>query len=83
MLPFPSSLLVAGGSAPTSLVLDFAAGQFRAGDRLFHSIDQLPGYAFERMGEQGALDAIREYLQVKSVWLNYGAEVPNPFIMRL
>ena len=57
MLPFPSSLLVAGGYAPMSLVLDFAAGQFRAGDRLFHSIDQLPGYAFERMGEQGALDA--------------------------
>lgn len=41
------------------------------------------GYKRSGLGRENGLDAIREYLQVKSVWLNYGAEVPNPFIMRL
>jgi len=28
------------------------------------------------------MDAIREYLQVKSVWINAGAPTGNPFVMR-
>lgn len=27
-------------------------------------------------------DAIREYLQVKSIWMNTGAVTANPFVMR-
>jgi aldehyde dehydrogenase (NAD+) len=41
------------------------------------------GYKRSGLGRENGLAAIREYLQVKSVWVNYGAEVPNPFIMRL
>jgi len=28
------------------------------------------------------MDAICEYLQVKSVWINTGATTANPFVMR-
>jgi (Z)-2-((N-methylformamido)methylene)-5-hydroxybutyrolactone dehydrogenase len=38
------------------------------------------GYKRSGLGRENGIDAIREYLQVKSVWVNYGAEVPNPFI---
>jgi (Z)-2-((N-methylformamido)methylene)-5-hydroxybutyrolactone dehydrogenase len=27
-------------------------------------------------------DSVREYLQVKSVWINTGAATGNPFVMR-
>jgi aldehyde dehydrogenase (NAD+) len=40
------------------------------------------GYKHSGLGRENGLDAIREYLQVKSVWINTGTEVPNPFIMR-
>jgi aldehyde dehydrogenase (NAD+) len=40
------------------------------------------GYKNSGLGRENGVDAIREYLQVKSVWLNTGTDVPNPFIMR-
>lgn len=40
------------------------------------------GYKHSGLGRENGVDAIREYLQVKSVWINTGTEVPNPFIMR-
>jgi len=33
-------------------------------------------------GRENGIDAIREYLQVKSVWTNSGAVAGNPFVMR-
>ena len=34
------------------------------------------------LGREKGIDAIREYLQVKSVWINTGAATGNPFVMR-
>ena len=30
-------------------------------------------------GRQNGLEAVREYQQVKSVWINIGAPVPHPY----
>jgi (Z)-2-((N-methylformamido)methylene)-5-hydroxybutyrolactone dehydrogenase len=31
---------------------------------------------------ENGIDAIREYLQVETVWVNTGAGMGNPFVMR-
>ena len=36
----------------------------------------------EAQARQWCIDAIREYLQVKSVWINTGAATANPFVLR-
>jgi aldehyde dehydrogenase (NAD+) len=40
------------------------------------------GYKDSGLGRENGLDAMREYLQVKSVWINTGAVTGNPFVMR-
>jgi aldehyde dehydrogenase (NAD+) len=40
------------------------------------------GYKDSGLGRENGIDAIREYLQVKSVWINSGAVTANPFVMR-
>jgi aldehyde dehydrogenase (NAD+) len=40
------------------------------------------GYKDSGVGRENGVDAIREYLQVKSVWINSGAVTANPFVMR-
>jgi len=40
------------------------------------------GYKDSGLGRENGIDAIREYLQVKSVWINSGAVGGNPFVMR-
>lgn len=40
------------------------------------------GYKDSGLGRENGVDAIREYLQVKSVWINSGAVTANPFVMR-
>ena len=40
------------------------------------------GYKDSGLGRENGMDAIREYLQVKSVWINTGAATSNPFVMR-
>lgn len=40
------------------------------------------GYKDSGLGRENGIDAIREYLQVKSVWLNTGVVAGNPFVMR-
>ena len=40
------------------------------------------GYRQSGIGRESGAEMIKEYLQVKSVWINYGAETPNPFIQR-
>lgn len=37
------------------------------------------GYKDSGIGRENGIDAVREYLQVKSVWMNAGAPVPNPY----
>lgn len=40
------------------------------------------GYKDSGSGRENGMDAIHEYLQVKSVWINTGAVTGNPFTMR-
>ncbi len=40
------------------------------------------GYKDSGLGRESGQDAIREYLQVKSVWINTGAATGNPFVLR-
>jgi acyl-CoA reductase-like NAD-dependent aldehyde dehydrogenase len=40
------------------------------------------GYKNSGLGRENGIDAIREYLQTKSVWFNTGALTANPFVMR-
>ncbi|WP_404614996.1 aldehyde dehydrogenase [Caballeronia udeis] len=40
------------------------------------------GYKESGLGRENGIDAIKEYLQIKSVWINTGAKTANPFILR-
>ena len=40
------------------------------------------GYKDSGMGRENGQEAIREYLQNKTVWINSGAVAGNPFVMR-
>jgi acyl-CoA reductase-like NAD-dependent aldehyde dehydrogenase len=40
------------------------------------------GYKRSGLGRENGMDAIREYMQTKSVWISSATEVPNPFVMR-
>ena len=40
------------------------------------------GYKDSGLGRENGMEAVREYLQVKSVWINTGAVTGNPFVMR-
>jgi (Z)-2-((N-methylformamido)methylene)-5-hydroxybutyrolactone dehydrogenase len=40
------------------------------------------GYKRSGIGRENGMEAIREYLQTKSVWIDTAGNVPNPFVMR-
>ena len=40
------------------------------------------GYKRSGIGRENGQDAIREFMQTKSVWISTASEVPNPFVMR-
>ena len=40
------------------------------------------GYKESGIGRESGIDAIREYLQVKTIWMSSDLDVPNPFIRR-
>ncbi len=40
------------------------------------------GYKRSGLGRENGAEAIREYLQTKSVWINTETEAPNPFVLR-
>jgi len=40
------------------------------------------GYKRSGIGRESGMEAIREYLQTKSVWIDIAGNVPNPFVMR-
>ncbi|WP_338608678.1 aldehyde dehydrogenase [Pelagibacterium nitratireducens] len=41
------------------------------------------GHKMSGIGAENGIEAIDEYLQTKSIWINTASEVPNPFIMRI
>ena len=40
------------------------------------------GYKQSGIGRENGIEAIREYLQTKSVWISTAEDVPDPFVMR-
>lgn len=40
------------------------------------------GYKRSGIGRESGIEAIREYLQTKSVWIDVSESTPNPFVMR-
>jgi acyl-CoA reductase-like NAD-dependent aldehyde dehydrogenase len=40
------------------------------------------GYKRSGIGRESGIDAIHEYLQTKSVWIDIAGNAPNPFVMR-
>jgi len=40
------------------------------------------GYKHSGVGRENGIEAIREYLQTKSIWISMASEVPNPFVLR-
>ena len=40
------------------------------------------GYKRAGVGREGGQDAIKEYMQTKTIWVSTASEVPNPFVMR-
>ncbi|MGH7120771.1 MAG: aldehyde dehydrogenase family protein [Acetobacteraceae bacterium] len=40
------------------------------------------GYKRSGIGRESGHDMMHEYLQTKSVWIDTGSEVPNPFVLR-
>lgn len=40
------------------------------------------GFKHSGIGRESGQDAIQEYLETKCVWMSYGKDVPNPFVMR-
>jgi (Z)-2-((N-methylformamido)methylene)-5-hydroxybutyrolactone dehydrogenase len=40
------------------------------------------GYKDSGLGRENGIDAVRGYLQTKSVWINSGAVAGNPFVLR-
>jgi (Z)-2-((N-methylformamido)methylene)-5-hydroxybutyrolactone dehydrogenase len=40
------------------------------------------GYKRSGIGRESGVEAIREYLQTKSVWIDISGNTPNPFVMR-
>ena len=40
------------------------------------------GYKRSGIGRESGVDAIREYLQTKSVWIDISGNSPNPFVLR-
>jgi acyl-CoA reductase-like NAD-dependent aldehyde dehydrogenase len=40
------------------------------------------GYKRSGLGRESGIDAIREYLQTKSVWMDISGKAPNPFVGR-
>ena len=41
------------------------------------------GMKFSGVGRESGIDAVREYLETKSVWISTATDVPaNPFVMR-
>ena len=40
------------------------------------------GYKRSGIGRESGQEMIKEYMQVKSIWISTAADVPNPFIIR-
>ncbi len=50
----------------------------------YRAVSYLSPFAGDKrsgLGRESGQDAIYEYLQTKSVWLNFATKAPNPFVI--
>jgi acyl-CoA reductase-like NAD-dependent aldehyde dehydrogenase len=40
------------------------------------------GYKRSGIGRESGMEAVQEYLQTKSVWIDISGKTPNPFVQR-
>lgn len=65
-----------------------AAKRLRAGMiwtncyRTVSYVSPFGGFKNSGMGRESGQDAIREYLETKAIWIDYGTTQPNPFVLR-
>ena len=50
--------------------------------RAFSFMSPFGGYKRSGIGRESGQEAIHDFLQTKSVWINTSEDVPNPFIIR-
>ncbi len=50
--------------------------------RAFSFTSPFGGYKRSGIGRESGQEAIQDFLQTKSVWINTSDEIPNPFIIR-
>jgi aldehyde dehydrogenase (NAD+) len=50
--------------------------------RMTSTTSPFGGFKMSGTGREGGIAGMREYLEVKSVWLSTGVEFPNPFVRR-
>lgn len=51
--------------------------------RMLSYLSPFGGYKESGLGRESGQETLKEYLQVKSVWISTSDDVPNPFMMRL
>ena len=49
--------------------------------RTLSTMSPFGGFKRSGLGHENGMDAVREYLQTKSVWISTATETPNPFIL--
>ncbi|MFO1312524.1 MAG: aldehyde dehydrogenase [Burkholderiales bacterium] len=50
--------------------------------RMTSTTSPFGGFKMSGTGREGGIAGMREYLEIKSVWLSTGVEFPNPFVRR-
>ncbi|MFA6444255.1 MAG: aldehyde dehydrogenase family protein, partial [Sterolibacterium sp.] len=50
--------------------------------RVVSYLSPFGGYKKSGKGRENGIETIQEYLQTKSVWINAGGAVANPFVIR-
>lgn len=80
---------LAAGIWTQSIARAFAmADRIRAGTiwvnnyRMTSTTSPFGGFKMSGMGREGGIAGLREYMEIKSVWISTGVEFPNPFVRR-
>jgi aldehyde dehydrogenase (NAD+) len=50
--------------------------------RMLSYMSPFGGYKMSGLGRENGIEAIREFLQTKSVWISTAADIPDPFVLR-
>ena len=50
--------------------------------RMTSTTSPFGGFKMSGMGREGGIAGMREYMEIKSVWISTDVEFPNPFVRR-